>query len=355
MNIEPLLVSTAISIIDAIEKIDANRLGVVILVDENRRMLGVVTDGDIRRAILAGLDMNQSVSVLLERRAMDLYPEPVSGRTEMTDAAYLELMTRYKIRHLPIVDDNNRLVDLILLDNLTTTLSEKFTAVIMAGGFGTRLRPLTNDLPKPMLPIMGKPILERQIIQLKESGITKITITTHYKHNEIADYFGDGTKYGVTLKYVREKQPLGTAGALGMIDLQSQPLLVINGDILTRVNFLALSAFHEEHNAEMTVAVREYSFQVPFGVVKTDGVFITSIEEKPFVNYFVNAGIYIVTPKALQYIPRTGKRFDMTNLIENIIQDKLKVVSFPIREYWLDIGGKKEYYRAQDDFENGRL
>jgi NDP-sugar pyrophosphorylase family protein len=224
----------------------------------------------------------------------------------------------------------------------------------MAGGFGNRLRPLTEDLPKPMLPVGGRPLMERIVEQLRDVGIHQLSVTTHYKPEVIADHFGDGSQFGVKIDYVREEQPLGTAGALGMIDQPEGLLLVMNGDIVTQLNFRAMVDFHHEHKADMTVAVRKFDFQVPFGVVETEGVLITGLAEKPSLGFFVNAGIYLLEPTAHRNIPR-GQRFDMTDLIDHLLAEKRRVVSFPIREYWLDIGHDADYEQAQDDLKNGRI
>ena len=353
MDIGPFLVSPQAAILEAVAVIDANRQGAALVVDAEQRLAGVITDGDIRRAVLAGVDLQQPVLALLELRSKALYPTSIVAPIAMTDAERLELMRLHKIRHLPILDEYGSVVDLVLLDDLLIS-TMPLTAVIMAGGFGTRLRPLTDDLPKPMLPLDGKPLLERLVEQLRTTGVHRVQLTTHYKRHLIEDYFGNGDDYGVQINYVHEDQPLGTAGALGLLDPPTEPLLVINGDILTRVDFRALFAFHQEHGAVMTVAVREYTSQIPYGVVEGDGVEIRRVVEKPTARYFVNAGIYLIEPAALAMIPRDGSRFDMPDMINTLINSGHRVVSFPIREYWLDIGQLEEYQRAQDDVVSGR-
>jgi len=355
MDISPFLVQANVSILAATAAIDANRKGAVIVVLGGGHLYGLVTDGDVRRAILAGLDLREPVSVLLERRHKSLYPAPISANEKDSESARLALMREHKIRHLPIVNDQNVVVDLVLLDNLLAQPTPPIKALVMAGGSGQRLRPLTNELPKPMLPVHGKPLLERLIEQLRSAGIHHVKVTTHYKPEHILKHFGGGEDFGVQIEYVQESEPLGTAGALGLLEPLNEPLLIINGDILTRVDFAALRSFHQEHQAEMTVAVREYTFQVPYGVITVQDVDAIAIEEKPSMTWFVNAGIYLLSPTALEFAPRNGTRMDMPDLINTLIRNARRVVSFPIREYWLDIGQLDDYERAQKDVAHGRF
>jgi NDP-sugar pyrophosphorylase family protein len=221
----------------------------------------------------------------------------------------------------------------------------------MAGGFGKRLLPLTQNTPKPMLPIGEQPLMERMIGQLRDAGIHRVNVTTHFEPEKIRDYFGDGERFGVNLNYVSEERPLGTAGALRLIETKKEPLLIINGDILTRVDFRAMLDFHREHQADLTVGVREYDFQVPYGVIETEGARVTGVNEKPVYKFFVNAGIYLLQPALDEFIPK-DERFDMTDLIEKLIAAGRTVASFPIMEYWLDIGRLADYERAQEDVKN---
>jgi NDP-sugar pyrophosphorylase family protein len=205
-----------------------------------------------------------------------------------------------------------------------------------------------------MLPVGDQPLLELIIEQLRQAGIRRVNLTTHYKGEIIARHFGDGRDFGVEIRYVKEDQPLGTAGALSLLDESDQPLLVVNGDILTRVDFRAMLDFHREHQAHMTVAVRQYEFRVPYGVIKTDGVAITGISEKPLARYFINAGIYLLNPKVCRFIPN-GQSYDMTDLISRLVAAGRRVVGFPVREYWLDIGQVEDYQRALADVRNGEV
>jgi NDP-sugar pyrophosphorylase family protein len=218
----------------------------------------------------------------------------------------------------------------------------------MAGGFGTRLMPLTDGTPKPMLPVGDRPLLAHIVGQLRAAGIRQLNVTTHYKADAISEHFGNGQDYGVDIRYVHEDMPLGTAGALALVEATDQPLLVMNGDILTRVDFGAMLDFHRHHAADMTVGVRQYQFKVPYGVVETDGVMVMGVSEKPTVSNFINAGLYLINPDVQRMVP-PACRFDMTELIHLAIARGLRVVCFPIREYWLDIGQLTDYERAQID------
>ena len=264
----------------------------------------------------------------------------------------LRLMRECVVRQIPLIDSRGRVAGVATLDELIPEQVLPVQAIIMAGGPGTRLRPLTEKMPKPMLPVGDRPIMEVIIGGLREAGIRRVSIATHYQPKKITDYFGDGEQFGVELNYVAEDRPLGTAGALGIMDRSNEPLLVINGDILTQVNFRAMLDYHREHGADLTMAVSKYDVQVPYGVVECEGQNVCRLREKPLLNFFVNAGIYLLEPLVHQYIPN-GKHLDMTDLIEQLIDKGRTVVSFPIVEYWLDIGEHDDYVRAQRDVESG--
>jgi NDP-sugar pyrophosphorylase family protein len=222
----------------------------------------------------------------------------------------------------------------------------------MAGGEGARLRPLTADLPKPMLPMGGRPLMERILERLEQSGIRRVSITTHYRAEKIVEHFGDGSAFGIELSYVNEDRPLGTAGALALMEAPKETILVMNGDILTQLDFRAMYSYHHEHCADLTVAVRSYQIQVPFGVIESEGADVTAIKEKPELSFFVNAGIYLVEPSALALIP-PRQPFDMTDLIHLLLEREKRVVSFPIHEYWLDVGEHQSYAQAERDLTSG--
>lgn len=346
-NPADLYVLAGQSIREAIEAINRNLKGIVLVTDPERRLIGTVTDGDVRRAVLEGVSLDSLVSVLLKRKAAN-YTTPVTVPLGTDRATVLQLMHDHVVHQVPVLDAEGRVADLVTKDELFPEQAPPMQAVIMAGGFGKRLHPLTESTPKPMLPVGDRPLMERMINQLQQAGIRRVNVTTHYLPEKISDHFGDGSAFGVELNYVAEDSPLGTAGALGLMTAPSEPLLVINGDLLTRVNFRAMLAYHREHQADLTVAVRQFGLQVPYGVIEADGVAVTGLKEKPVVNFLVNAGIYLLEPGVFDYIDN-GERSDMPDLIHRLIAEQKTVVTFPIHEYWLDIGHYDDYLRAQED------
>ncbi len=349
-NISHLCIKPDSLIRDAIVCIDRDEAKIALVVDEERRLVDTITDGDVRRALLAGVDLDEPVRILKPRKTESPYPKPVTANKETDPAELICLMEERSIRQVPLLDDEQRVVGLTTLRELLESESLPLQAVVMAGGFGKRLRPLTDEIPKTMLTVGDKPLLESILKQLRESGITRVNLTTHYKADVIAQHFGDGQQFGVELNYVKEDQPLGTAGALSFLQSSNDPILVINGDILTRVDFRAMLDFHNDHDADMTVAVSKYEHQIPYGVVDSDGLRITRVSEKPSVQRFINAGIYLLDPEICRYIPN-GQCFDMTDLITHLIDRDRRVIGFPIREYWMDIGEFDDYKKAQKEYD----
>jgi dTDP-glucose pyrophosphorylase/CBS domain-containing protein len=347
-NVRDVLVSPSISIRELLERIDRAAIGIALVVDQDDRLIDTITDGDVRRAILAALDVSLPVQRLIDTKDRGSLAAPLTSPVGSSDAELLHLMRAFSVRHIPLVDHRGRVVDVALLSDLVKEPDRPLTAVVMAGGFGTRLRPLTDDVPKPMLPIGDRPLLAHIIGQLRAAGIRQLNVTTHYKADAISDHFGNGEHFGVDIRYVHEDLPLGTAGALALVEATDQPLLVMNGDILTRVDFGAMHDFHRQHGADMTVGVRQYQIKVPYGVVETDAVVVTGVSEKPTISHFINAGLYLINPDVRTLVP-DGRRFDMTDLIHEAIARGRRVVCFPIREYWLDIGQMTDYERAQID------
>lgn len=346
-ELQSLFISSDDSIRTAMKCVDRGSCGIALVVDQERRLLGTITDGDVRRAILAGKNLELRVSELLVRKISTQYPKPVTASPGTDRKTLIVLMHEHVLRQIPIVDNDGRIVDLVMLDDLIPTQDLPLQAVIMAGGMGTRLRPLTEDLPKPMLPVGGKPLMELVIEQLRQVGIRRVNVTTHYKPEKISDHFGDGSAYGVELNYVNEDKPLGTGGALGLMDAPTGPMLVINGDIMTHVDFRAMLAYHQEHHADMTVAVRQYDIKVPYGVIECEGSRVCTLKEKPQLHFLVNAGIYLLEPNVYEFIPN-GEHFNMTDLIQRLLDSNHTVVSFPVIEYWLDIGQLADYEQAQN-------
>ncbi len=352
-KIEDVLASPESSIREVIECIDRNGKGIALIVDNNRNLIGTIADGDVRRGVLAGISLEAPASELLKIKCNSPYEKPITAKVGIKKSDQLELMQERAIRQLPLLDDEGHVVDLATLDDLMPEKVMPLQAVIMAGGYGTRLRPLTENTPKPMLPVGNRPLMEHIVTQLSKAGIKRLNITTHYKPEKITEYFGDGHAFGVDISYVPEDKPLGTAGALGLMTAPSETMLVMNGDILTNVDFKSMLNYHRELGADMTVGVRHYGLQVPYGVVECDGPRIRRLQEKPLINFFVNAGIYLLEPVVHKYI-KSGQRTDMTDVVKQLIEEGHNVVSFPIVEYWLDIGQPSDYEQAQKDMKTRR-
>ena len=342
-NWEKVVLSPEHSVRDALAVINEEALRVCLVVDEDQHLLGVVTDGDIRRAILNNVALTQSVTV-------GMNPIPITVSAKLTRAQLLETMRERSILSLPVVDEAGRLIGLETWEQAAQTPSYDNPVFIMAGGFGTRLRPLTDNCPKPMLKVGDKPILETLLSQFLKAGFKNIYISTHYMPEQITDYFGDGSAWGASICYVHEDMPLGTGGALGLLpaDIPALPLIMINGDVLTTVDFNRLLDFHNKYQPVATMCVREYDYQVPYGVISGDGHRILEMQEKPIQRYFVNAGIYVVSPELFMNAPKQ-KRIDMPTLLEQQIAKKDDVLMFPIHEYWLDIGRMDDFHKAQLD------
>src|SRR5579859_2403955 len=312
------------------KQIDRNAKGIALVVDEGGRLLGTITDGDLRRLVLAGADLNSSAASFVSTKKPAITAPKSASRAQR-----LRMMREHNIRQLPLLAPDGAVVELAILDDFIAEAPLNLSAVVMAGGEGSRLRPLTNHTPKPMLPVGDKPIVERTIDQLRQAGVSQLFLATHYKKESFSSYFGDGSNFGLSINYLNEEWPLGTAGALSRLGGSQGPLLIVNGDILTNLNYRSMLAFHHENAADMSVAVRHYEFRVPYGVVSTDGVDIKGLVEKPEHRFFVNAGIYLLEPEMCRYVP-DGERFDMTDLIARLLADSRRVIAFPVSEYWID-------------------
>ncbi|OHE00536.1 MAG: alcohol dehydrogenase [Sulfurimonas sp. RIFCSPLOWO2_12_36_12] len=328
---------------EALQIIDSGAMKLAIVLDENEKLIGTVTDGDIRRGLLGDLSLDDSIETIIFRT-------PTVCKIEDTKEKILEIAIEKKLYQIPIVDNDGKLVGIEEVDELLKATSKSNRVVLMVGGLGTRLYPLTKNTPKPMLKVGNKPILETIILNFKKYGFTNIILSVSYKSEVIEDYFGDGSKFGVNIEYVHEEQRMGTAGALSLMrEKLNEPFFVMNGDLLTNINFEHMMEYHIQNNSIATMGVREYDFQVPYGVVNIDGIDIKSIEEKPVHNFFVSGGVYVLSAESLEYIPQ-NQYFDMPTLFEKIIADEQKSISFPIREYWLDIGRLEEFEKANNEY-----
>lgn len=341
------LIDPRASITEAVRRLDLAGTGALLLGNPDGGLYGLLTDGDVRRALLRGESFDGPCSAIATA-------DPFRVEEGVAAPEALQIMNDRDVNHLPVVKADGRLAGLLLRKDLVRDDAVPVSAVIMAGGFGTRLRPLTDAVPKPMLPVGDRPLLERTIARLRDAGISQVNVTTHHLADQISNHFGDGKAMGVKIRYVPEERPLGTCGGLRLVDDSTGPLLVINGDILTGVNFGDLVGFHRKVGADATVCVRKYDVQVPYGVVEVDGMWLRGVKEKPSVSFFVNAGIYLLEPTVQRYIP-DGERFDMTELITRLLAEGKRVATFPIVEYWLDVGQPADYAQAQRDVETARI
>ena len=337
------VVGEDLPLLDAIARLDAAALQILIVTDAEGRLAGTLTDGDVRRAILRQLSLDSPVADAMHRSPTTI---PVGASREEA----IGRMRERRLRHLPIIDGGGRPVGLELLDEVAAPATRPNAVVLMAGGLGTRLRPLTETTPKPLLRVGGRPLLETIVESFADHGFTRFFLSINYRADQVEAYFGDGSQLGVEVDYLREDEALGTAGALSLLpEAPTEPIVVMNGDILTRLDFGQLIDFHSRTHAELTMCVREYEMQVPYGVVEVEGERVTSLVEKPTARHFVNAGIYVLAPSLIANI-RRGERLDMTDLAQRVMAGNGRLSAFPIREYWLDIGHLKDYERAQADF-----
>ncbi|MCZ6637767.1 MAG: nucleotidyltransferase family protein, partial [Alphaproteobacteria bacterium] len=311
-----------------------------------RRLLGTVTDGDIRRAILAGTDMGAPAAEIMHRT-------PHVGREGDAKKTLLARMAAEVIRQIPLLDAEGRVVGIAYIDDLLSPpKAPENWVVLMAGGMGKRLRPLTESAPKPLLTVGDKPLLETILESFIEQNFKRFYISVNYKAKAIKDHFGNGSGWNAEIRYVEEKTPLGTAGALSLIpERLASPLIVMNGDLLTQVNFPELLRYHHQQGSQATMCVREYDFQVPFGVVEIEDDQVKAIDEKPVHRFFVNAGIYVLEPDLIDLVPKDTP-FDMTTLFERAVDRGHGTAVFPIHEYWLDVGRVDDLERANSDFKN---
>ncbi len=342
-QINEIKLAPSASIREALQVIDRGAMKIALVVDTEDRLTGTLTDGDIRRGILAGLNLDDPVETIYHRN-------PVTATISDSKEKIIELAISRRIYQIPVVDETGRVVRLAEIDHLISKEKHPNLVFLMAGGLGERLRPLTADTPKPMLKVGGRPILETVIRQFKKHGYSRFAISLNYKGEQIRNHFGDGTGLGVAISYIEEMRRMGTAGALGLLpSAPKEPFFVMNGDILTTIDFESLMDYHVRNGSAATMCIREYGLEVPYGVVRLNKDNIVSIEEKPVQRFYVNAGIYVLEPSALSLLP-PGQPLDMTRLFEMAVSKGLPTLSFPIREFWMDIGNPADYERANLDY-----
>lgn len=325
----------------AIRNLDASALQIALVVAEDDTLVGTLTDGDIRRGLLRGLELASPIDSIV-------YREPLVVPPQLDRGIVLELMRANRLRQLPVVDADRRVVFLHLWDELMAPVRRRNLMIIMAGGLGSRLRPYTENCPKPLLPVGGKPMLQHIIERARDEGFGRFVIAIHYLGHMIEDYFGDGSSLQVEIEYLREETPLGTAGAIALLSRPEEPFVVSNGDVLTDIRYGELLDFHCRHGAAATMAVRMHEWQHPFGVVLTSGVDIVGFEEKPVARNRVNAGIYALNPAALDVIG-AGQPCDMPTLFERLRARTARTIVYPMHEPWLDVGREADYKSAQEE------
>ncbi len=334
---------------DALIKLDEIApSSILFVVDENRKLLGSLTDGDLRRGFIKGLGFEDQLLSFVQ-------PNPIYIKLNQYDLKQLDKFRNDLIKIIPIVDEDLVIVD-ILDFNFRTSLIPA-DAVLMAGGEGKRLRPLTDKTPKPLLKVGEKPIIEYNIDRLINFGIKKINLSINYLGEQLEDYFGDGTQKDVDIRYVKEEKPLGTIGSVLLVpDFENEDIIVMNSDLLTNIDFSDFFKTYQDSNADMAVATTSYHVDVPYAVLEIgeNGAEVKSLKEKPRYTYYSNAGIYIMNKKLLRMIPH-DEFYDITDLMEKVLEMNLKLITYPINGYWLDIGKHEDYKKAQEDIKHIKL
>lgn len=343
MKIQGSLIRPTDTMDVALRVIDGCGGKLALVLNDAGQLVGTVSDGDARRALLRGLTLSTPVSEVMNRHPTVITPDS-------DHEAVLQVMRDRVLRHVPVVNAQGHVVALHAIEDFITPAPRDNWVVLLAGGEGRRLRPLTADCPKPMLPLGERPLLERSLLNLKGMGFRHFYLSVNYMAEKIIDHFGDGSRLGVEIRYLHEDRPLGTAGPLSLLpELPKTPLVVMNGDILTRLHFPTMIEFHDEHEAAATMAVREYEVQVPYGVINVDEMRITGIEEKPVMRHLISAGIYVLSPEVLASLP-AATRLDMPDLFTDLAKADRRTHAFLLREYWIDIGHMDDLSRARRDF-----
>ena len=339
-DLQEYVLEQSASVRHCVQTINKNRDNIALIVSGEKKLIGTVTDGDIRRHLLKGGSLDDSCKTVVWER-------PILASLKDSEDSIRELMSAHRITSIPLVDEKKRPIRIARIHDLVASAKPKTVAVIMAGGEGKRLKPLTENIPKPMVDVGGSPILQRIISSLRESGVTDIFISVNYLADVIEDYFGDGANHGVRISYLKEEDKMGTCGALSMLPKGiARHFLVINGDVVTDVDLGRIASFHREQRVVMTVAAVNLKIKVPYGVFKLSDHFISGIEEKPEKQFFCSAGIYVIDHDAVSLIPENTSQ-DMPELMQLLIDRGLPVTMFPIHEYWLDIGERANLEEAR--------
>ncbi len=339
-SLDAIRISPQASIHTAMSAINDGAVEIALVVDSSGALVGTVTDGDIRRALLGGATLATPIHAFIHRNCCVV-------TRDVSRADVLDLMRARTLKQIPIVDADRRLVGMHLLHEIIGSAKRGNWAVVMAGGRGERLRPLTDAVPKPMLKVAGRPLLERIVLHLVGSGVQRIFIAVHYLSRTIEEYFGDGGGHGCRIEYLREQEPLGTGGALSLLpESPDQPVIVLNGDVITQFDAGGMLAFHQAGGFAVTIGTTEYVHTVPYGVVETEGDRVRTLEEKPTNMWQANAGIYVVSPETIRRIP-AETRFAITSLIDDCLRCDEPVGAFGVGRDWIDVGLPKELARAR--------
>jgi dTDP-glucose pyrophosphorylase len=337
MTLNRLAVLNDITVLGALNKLNETGEGFLCIIDKWNRLVGVLTDGDIRRAIIKNVPLDSGIETIVNHNC-----QTWSGKTGNEALSYMKAQ---KLRHMPVVDSNRMLIDVILMDDINFRIKDN-AVVLMVGGYGKRLKPLTDNTPKPMLPVGNKPFFHYGMEELASQGFHSFYRCVNYLAEQIVEYFGDGHKLGINIKYIIEKEPLGTAGALSLLPKGSLSMVVMNGDIMTKLCFDMVLNHHREQGNIATMCVSEYEHKIPYGVIEADGYEITAISEKPVNKYLINAGVYILEPSCIDFIPH-NTAYDLPSLFKKLISNGEKTGIFPLQDYWLDIGTHDDYQKAQ--------
>lgn len=341
--IEEYTLCLGASIKDAVEIIDKGSIGIVVVVDNDFKLIGTITDGDVRRGLLKGYSLDEKVDLILNKNS-------ISCRLNDSKQKMISVAEKFYINQIPVLDENETLIHIETFHELHKDKKHDNIVFLMAGGLGTRLRPLTESTPKPMLKVGDKTILEHIINKFKEYGYLRFVISINYLGEQIRDFFGNGASFGVEIEYILEKEKLGTAGSLSLLEnLPTRPFFVMNADLVTELNLEQLLLFHEEHDGDATICIRKYEIDIPYGVVKVENSQLESIEEKPKHHFFINAGIYVLEPSIIKYIPK-NQYLDMPTFLSSLKVEGSQITTFPLREKWIDIGLPKDYDRANRDY-----
>ena len=352
-DINEILVGPNDTISRVIECIQRSKSVACALVYQDDVFINILTDGDVRRSLLEGFGLNDTVTNILNIKKLHGSRSAITLDINTDFEQRRQVFKKYNLRQLVLTEHGKPIavIDYKSMNFSPRHMDGDYSALIMAGGFGTRLRPLTHDTPKPMLQINGRPMLEINIFALKKHGVKNIFISTHYLPHVIKDYFANGEKFGVNIEYIDEIQPMGTGGALSLIPHEkvADNILIINGDVLTNLDIEMFLAHHLKTDALMTLATTKYEFQVPFGVIKGAGSSIEALEEKPSLSFLVNSGIYLIKKEVLNFLPQE-KIFNMTDIVNALIRDKKNIENFPIYERWMDIGRPSDFELASNYF-----